>query len=69
MYKATLQDLQPFKTYDFKCKVLDMEVIGTASIKLTYSDGNITYNYEDKPVVLGEDEIVKIEALKELNDI
>ena len=66
-YKLTVEDLQPFKYENIKCKVIERTDTEDAVLKLTNTDGSIGYYFDSN--CLYNSNVQKIEALKELNNV
>lgn len=66
-YALTVEDLQPFKYENIKCKVIERTDTEDAVLKLTNTDGSIGYSF-DSNCRLNLD-VQKIEAIQELDTV
>lgn len=66
-YTLTVQDLQPFKYENIKCKVIERTSTEDAVLKLTNTDGSITYSFY--PNCRLNLDVQKIEAIQELDTV
>lgn len=66
-YVLTVEDLQPFKYENIKCKVIERTDTEDAVLKLTNTDGSIGYSF-DSNCRLNLD-VQKIEAIQELDTV
>lgn len=66
-YTLTVQDLQPFKYENIKCKVIEKTNTDDAVLKLTNTDGSISYSFY--PYCRRNLQVQKIEALQELDTV
>ena len=62
-YRLTVQDLQPFKYENIKCKVIERTETKDATAVVTLLDGTKKYNFGDI-FYWGEEGIVKIDSIK-----
>ena len=66
-YTLTVQDLQPFKYDNIKCKVIERTKTESPVLKLTNTDGSIGYSSDSN--CLHNSNVQKIEALQELDTV
>lgn len=66
-YTLTVEDLQPFKYNNIKCKVIERTKTENFVLKLTNTDGSITYSSDSN--CLHNSNVQKIEALQELDTV
>lgn len=66
-YTLTVQDLQPFKYDNIKCKVIERTETEDAVLKLTNTDGSIGYSFDSNCIL--NLNVQKIEALQELDTV
>lgn len=66
-YTLTVEDLQPFKYENIKCKVIERTETQDAVLKLTNTDGSISYSFY--PHCRRNLDVQKIEALQELDTV
>lgn len=66
-YRLTVQDLQPFKYENIKCKVIERTETEDAVLKLTNTDGSIDYSFD--PYCRLNLHVQKIEAIQELDTV
>ena len=66
-YRLTVQDLQPFKYENIKCKVIERTETEDAVLKLTNTDGSIGYSFY--PNCRLNLHVQKIEAIQELDTV
>lgn len=66
-YGLTVQDLQPFKYENIKCKVIEKTDTEDAVLKLTNTDGSTEYNFY--PNLTYNSGAQKVEALQEVDSI
>ena len=66
-YTLTVEDLQPFKYDNIKCKVIERTGTVSPVLKLTNTDGSITYSLD--PYCRNNLDVQKIEALQELDTV
>lgn len=66
-YRLTVQDLQPFKYENIKCKVIERTETEDAVLKLTNTDGSIGYSFY--PNCMRNLDVQKIEAIQELDTV
>lgn len=66
-YTLTVQDLQPFKYDNIKCKVIERTDTEDAVLKLTNTDGSTEYSFY--PNMTYNSKVQKVEALQELDQV
>ena len=66
-YTLTVEDLQPFKYDNIKCKVIEKTKTEDFVLKLTNTDGSIGYSFNSN--CLHNSNVQKIEALQELDTV
>ena len=66
-YTLTVEDLQPFKYDNIKCKVIERTKTEIPVLKLTNTDGSIGYSSDSN--CLHNSNVQKIEALQELDTV
>ena len=66
-YTLTVEDLQPFKYDNIKCKVIERTKTEIPVLKLTNTDGSIGYSSDSN--CLNNSNVQKIEALQELDTV
>ena len=66
-YTLTVEDLQPFKYDNIKCKVIEKTKTEIPVLKLTNTDGSIGYSSDSN--CLHNSNVQKIEALQELDTV
>lgn len=66
-YTLTVEDLQPFKYENIKCKVIERTKTENFVLKLTNTDGSIGYSFDSN--CLHNSNVQKIEALQELDTV
>ncbi len=62
-YKLTVEDLQPFKYDNIKCKVIERTETQDATAVATLSDGTKKYSFDDISF-LNDNKIVKIDCIQ-----
>lgn len=62
-YIGTLQNLQPNKSENIKCKVIEWTEINEATVVITNTDGTKTYEFGTSVYINGQSSISKIECI------
>lgn len=68
-YKLTVEDLQPFKYENIKCKVIERTEIDEATVIITNTDGTQYYMFGTDLYINGKSSISKIECISPIKSI